>query len=104
MNPDMIKMITDAAVQLGGQAKTAFIFYVILDKVLPFIMGAFALFYLPRMVVKIIFLAIGHSKLESAMVQWRNELRTGTPGALTEQEADATIRKIDEIISERKSK
>lgn len=94
----MIRLITGATTHLGDSAKDAFLVWVILDKILPFVIGLIAIILIFILIKKLI-ASMSH---EAILCKWRDDLWVGSPGHLDSREKALLIRRIDELIANSK--
>ena len=100
MDIEQIKLVVDAVVKLGEQGKGAFIVWVVMDKLLPFIGWMAALGCVCKVALKLIERITNTG--EEAMKVIRDSLRIGCRGHLTHSEAQQVIDRVRELINNQK--
>ena len=95
----MVRIAADAATKLGSTGKDAFVWYLIADKLLPFILGGVSIFLLYRVIMKGSAMLSGYTAMEDHFKRWRIKLGTGCSGHLTTGEMQDTAAAIDRLIT-----
>ena len=97
MNTEEIKVVTDMLQSLGQAGTTGFIWWLVLDKLVPVIGGLVGL----GMTMRYIFLPLAASTASySTLCNLRDKLGIGSHGSLTPSELARTEQALDKIISE----
>lgn len=95
-----LKLVVEALTGLGAQAKEAFIWWLVFDKLIPPVMFLAFTVTLAWTVLKVIRQASERPSEE--FIKWaRDELRTGVPGPLTDVERARTVEALRRIVLER---
>lgn len=97
-----LKLVIEALTGLGAQAKEAFIWWMVFDKLLPSLVGLFAIGSLSLVVHKAISVMSGQSDTDQFLKWARDELRTGVAGPLSDGERHRTISELRRLVEERR--
>jgi len=92
---EQLKMVIELIQQLGVQGKEAFIWWLVLDKVLPVLAWLLTLVTVGFTVIKVIRMVSGE---EDRLRSIRDALRVGSSGCFTDYEYREIMRKIDDLM------
>lgn len=98
MDIEHLQLILDMVGQVSGDAVTVAVAFIVLDKVLPFILFL-AFFYVVYRVALLIYKACTTPNKESFWMDMRDCLGTGSRGYLTQDEVRRTEAEIRRIVS-----
>jgi hypothetical protein len=97
MNAETLKQIIDLLATLGVQGKEAFVWYLMVDKVLPALLWfgvAVGLFFVAQQIIR------ACNNDDKKLREIRDTLRVGAPGFYSEEEHRAVVRRIRELLEQ----
>lgn len=97
MNAEELTILMDTLRELGGDGKTAFIWWLVFDKLLPVIGWITAVAILVFGLARPMFVLV---TAESFMRNLRDRLNIGSPGHLTASEMKDVQRRIDKLLGD----
>ena len=96
MNADELKLITDTIQALGQNGQVAFVWWLVMDKLLPVLGWLATLWGILRYLVTPLTLT---AKCYGDISNFRDVLGIGRPGALSPSEHYQTIKKLTELVN-----
>lgn len=94
MDIDQLKLILETVTSLGAEGKSAFIWWLVLDKGIPALIwaGFFTIFY------RVAMAALTSIRAVNEFCNFRDRLGTGTHGVLSNAELSRTVEAIARLI------